>query len=87
MLDLFATPRFCKDLQKIPRNFIIPIDKAVLLLRQHPLNNVLNIKKLKGIRPTVWRVRLGTYRLIYSFTKTSLILHRLRHRKDIYKNI
>ena len=87
MLELSVTPQFKKDILKIPSAVKIQADFTTTLLRENPSDKTLNTKKLVGIKPSVWRVRIGSYRLIYSFNKTALILLRIRHRKDVYKNI
>lgn len=87
MLELSATPQFQKDLRKIPRLVIDHAEGTIQRLRSDPIDRTLSIKKLKNIKPVVWRVRIGSYRLVYSFDKTRLILHRIRHRKDIYRHL
>ncbi len=87
MLEIIATPQFRKDLKKIPLDVIDYAEEIIEKLCRNPLDSTLDIKKLKRIKPPVWRVKIGKYRLIYSFTKTSLLLHRIRHRKDIYKKL
>jgi addiction module RelE/StbE family toxin len=85
MLHLLITPQFEKDVRKIPKHILNEADYVILLLRKNPVNPFLRPRKLKGISPSVWRVRINAYRLIYSFNKTSLILLNIRHRKDIYR--
>ncbi|MBI2577487.1 MAG: type II toxin-antitoxin system RelE/ParE family toxin [Candidatus Wildermuthbacteria bacterium] len=87
MRDLFSTPQFEKDLAKTPREVRSRADNTISILREDPLAHTLNLKKLKGFTPSVYRVRIGSYRLAYSFTKTTLTLHRFRHRKDIYRSL
>lgn len=68
MRDLYVTPTFHKDLRKIPRYITDQADQVIIRLRINPLDQVLNITKLKiDSKPTLWRVRLGQYRLVYSF--------------------
>ena len=85
MLKLLATKQFQKDLKKLPTYIVDTTDNIIPKLRLDPLNSGLNIKKLKNIEPTVWRLRIGNYRLVYTFNKESLTLLRFRHRKDIYR--
>ena len=86
MRALFVTHQFEKDLSKIPKEIRDHADTILPLVRENPLTQNLNIKKLKGFVPSVYRVRIGSYRLMYSFTQNSLTLHRIAHRKDIYRN-
>lgn len=85
MLKLLATKQFQKDLKKLPTYIVSIADNIIPKLRLDPLDSNLNIKKLKNIEPTVWRLRVGNYRLVYSFDKANLSLLRFRHRKDIYR--
>ncbi|MBI2052397.1 MAG: type II toxin-antitoxin system RelE/ParE family toxin [Candidatus Sungbacteria bacterium] len=56
------------------------------MLKLNPVDAALKSKKLKvGIN--LWRVRVGTHRLVYSFDRDSLTLLRIRHRKDVYKGL
>jgi mRNA-degrading endonuclease RelE of RelBE toxin-antitoxin system len=87
MRELIATRQFEKDFSRIPTKIIAHADVAVSKLRKDPFDISLDTKKLSYISPAVYRVRIRQYRLIYSFTKTSLTLHRFRHRKDIYRNL
>lgn len=85
MRTLFVTHQFEKDLSKVPKEIRDHADNVLSVLRENPLPQNLNIKKLKGFVLSVYRVRIGSYRLMYSFTKNSLTLHRIAHRKDIYR--
>jgi mRNA-degrading endonuclease RelE of RelBE toxin-antitoxin system len=87
MLNLFITNRFKKDWTKIPGQIKQQANGCVAVLRNDPLAKELNIKKLAAVKDKVWRLRIGVYRLIYSFDKLSLYLLRISHRKDIYRNL
>ncbi|MEK7138045.1 MAG: type II toxin-antitoxin system RelE/ParE family toxin [Patescibacteria group bacterium] len=87
MRDLFVTGQFRKDLLKIPDFARGEADLVVRKLRVDPIDKKLNAKKLVQINPSVWRVRVGSYRLVYTFDGTSVTLLRIRHRKDVYRNL
>lgn len=86
MRVLFLTPRFEKDLRAVPSQIQLLANATTQKLILDPRDKQLNTKKLIGIHPPVWRVRLGDYRLIYTFTKDEVTLHRIRHRKDVYES-
>ncbi|MBI2607916.1 MAG: type II toxin-antitoxin system RelE/ParE family toxin [Candidatus Doudnabacteria bacterium] len=86
MRELFFTPQFRKDLKGIPEEIKKQADGLLLVLRKNPVDPNLGVKKLKISFPA-WRIRIGVYRLVYSFDRSRLILHRLRHRKNVYKNL
>ena len=85
MRELCVTRQFEKDIFRIDESMRIRANQVILKLRKNPTDPTLNIKKLVRITPSAYRVRIGHYRLIFSFTKTFLTLHRFRHRKDIYR--
>lgn len=86
MRELFVTKQFEKDFRKIPRDMQEVSNAVVETLLDDPRSSSLDIKKLKGYKsPPLYRVRVGSYRLVYSFSKNELTAQRVCHRKDIYK--
>lgn len=61
--------------------------KALDILEKDPFNksNKYNIKKLVNLKPGEWRIRVGDYRIRYDIKAKEVVLHMVRHRKDIYK--
>ncbi len=76
-----------KFLEKRPLNELrIIIDKFELLKQNpYPINNSLDIKKLKGSNE--YRLRIGKYRFIYQIKDEILVLvmEKADSRGDIYK--
>ncbi len=87
MRELLVTPQFRKDLKIVPDKIREQADILLFMLRKNPVDFRLGAKKLSGINPPAWRVRIGVYRLVYAFTAKDLILLRFRHRKDVYRNL
>lgn len=86
MRMIYATHQFKKDIKKIPVYIREAADMLLQGLQENPDRGA--VKKLHGFRnPILWRIRIGSYRMIYSFDARSLTLHRIAHRKDIYKKI
>ena len=57
------------------------------MLRIDPYSEVLKIRKLKG-GEDLFRIRIGNYRLIYKVESPfSLLMVRIRHRKDVYDDL
>ena len=86
MRGIFTTPQFRQDLAEVSKNIFYKAEAILSMLKLNPTDASLKSKKLK-VGTNLWRVRVGTHRLIYSFSKDSLILLRLRHRKDVYKGL
>lgn len=86
MRRLLPTSRFKRDFRHQPELLRRQTDEAIRRLLQNPLDPNLDIQKLAGHKG-VWRVRLGVYRLLYSFDDACLTLLRFRHRKDVYQHL
>lgn len=73
-----------KELKKIHKSKIPSLLKAVESLSQNPFPT--GVKKLSGSDIT-YRIRVGTYRIVYDFYNDELIIEiiRVRHRKDVYE--
>jgi len=87
MKELFKTGRFSRDIKKVS----LPIQKKAydisLKLIENPLDKSLNIKQLTGFKKVYRVVVLADYRMIYTFDELSVTLHRIAHRKEIYKTL
>lgn len=87
MRKLLVTKKFESDFKKVPSNIKIKTEIALNTLKQNPFSSTLKIKRLKALGKNFWRLKVDrNYRLIYSLSKNSIILHRIRHRKDIYRS-
>ena len=85
MRNLVLSHTFRKDSRKIPETIKIRATRVVDILMSDPLADELDINQIKGHSKKVFRVRIGNYRLIYSFTRKDLVLLRFKQRKDIYR--
>jgi mRNA interferase RelE/StbE len=72
-----------KELRKLPKDVIIRILKAVEQLPDNPYP--IGVRKLVGSEHS-YRLREGSYRIIYTVLSSSLIIEivRVGHRKDVY---
>jgi mRNA interferase RelE/StbE len=75
-----------KDLQALDRPTQLRIFAAVELLRSNPRPS--KMKRLVSPEPK-FRVRVGDYRIVYQIEDARLVILviRIAHRKDVYKNI
>ncbi|MBI3018757.1 MAG: type II toxin-antitoxin system RelE/ParE family toxin [Deltaproteobacteria bacterium] len=76
-----------KEFQKLPKDVQEKVLHVMDMLRIDPYSEVLKIRKLKG-GEDLFRIRIGNYRLIYKIESSlSLLVVRIRHRKDVYENL
>ena len=75
-----------KELQTVPDRMQQRILEAVQLLALNPHTELLHIKKMKGAE-SLYRFRLGDYRVIYSIESVyvKIIVIKIGHRKDVYE--
>jgi mRNA interferase RelE/StbE len=73
-----------KDLEALPSALAQRVDAAILALALEPRPH--GVKKLKGER-TVWRVRVGDYRIVFSIDDNLRVVDiiGIPHRSKAYK--
>ena len=79
------TPSFQRDLEDLPRTVQERVLGALKRLETDPFGPAPKIRKLKGKGIGRWRLEAWPYRLRYDVTGRDVILYRVRHRKDIYR--
>ncbi len=79
------TPSFQRDLEALPAAAQHKIVEEVKRLESNPFGPPPKIKKLKGRGPGQWRLQVWPYRVRYDVIKQDVVLYRVRHRKDIYR--
>jgi len=74
-----------KDLRRLPKNLLPAVVKRIQKLVKNPMP--AGASKLRGT-DNMYRVRQGDYRIVYSIENRQLIIIivRVAHRKDAYKN-
>jgi len=79
------TPVAQKTLVTLPPHDRTRIDKQLLSLQENP--RPLGSKKLAG--KNLYRIRVGNYRVIYRIQDDVLVILvvKIGHRKDIYRNL
>ncbi|MEM7174661.1 MAG: type II toxin-antitoxin system RelE/ParE family toxin [Chlamydiota bacterium] len=75
-----------KTLKKLPKRELKVISKKIDALSSNP--NPKDSKKIKGEKD-LYRIRSGDYRILYFFQNTVLtvLVIRIGHRKDVYKDL
>lgn len=77
------------DLKNINRANQKIIKEKLLILAKNPMALKNKIKKLEGVKNNYYRLRVGSYRVIFKKEKEQLIIIvvRIGHRKEIYLSL
>jgi len=71
-------------ISEIPKQRIIA---SIQKLSTDPFSHKPNIKKLKGFKPSVYRIRSGDFRVLYRVHEKTVIVLRVIDRKDLERII
>jgi len=76
-----------KDLDKLSLEITRRVIKVISNLADNP--RPLGFKKLTAANENLYRIRSGDYRIIYAVADEIKIVNirRVRHRKDVYRNL
>lgn len=79
-------PAVEKDLKPLPKTIILRAIRGIIALQKNPVPETA--VKLSGVE-NFYRIRIGDYRIIYEIDRESstIIVHYIRHRRDVYRNI
>lgn len=80
------TPSFRRDLEALPDPVQEKVLAAIKRLETDPLGPPPKIKKLKGKGVGQWRLEVWPFRVRYDVIARDVILYRVRHRKEIYRD-
>lgn len=77
-----------REFDRLPRKLQEKVLEAVSLLSANPYSELLRIKKLKGAA-SLFRVRLGDYRVVYEVRNEVLlvVVIKIGHRSEVYRNL
>ncbi len=75
-----------KDIRKIPKSYIKKITASITELAGNPYP--ASCKKIKS-SDSLYRIRISDFRVIYEVLNNDriIMIHYIRHRKDVYRNI
>lgn len=80
------TRSFSGDLEQLPLPDQQKVLKEIERLESNPFGPFPKIKKLKGKGIGKWRLEVWPYRVRYDISGREVILYRVRHRKEIYRD-
>jgi mRNA interferase RelE/StbE len=86
LFKLLFLGRALDDLERIDRPHRRIIKEKLLILAQNPEALKNDIKKLDGTEMDLYRLRVGSFRIIFKKDKDELliIVVRIGHRKEVY---
>lgn len=77
---LVPSKRFEDDFRELPKKVQEQVLKALERIRADPRRG----RKLRAVSVGAWRFRVGDYRIRYDIAGTTIHLHVVRHRKEVY---
>jgi len=84
---LILTSTFTRAWKHVPEEIRDRVDTTIQMLCVDQTNLSLDIRKLSGIHPPTWRLRIGDYRVVFRITPTDVTCLTIGHRKDVYRNL
>ena len=77
-----------KEFDRLSEKIQGKVVEALELLSSNPFSELLRIKKLKGA-PSLYRIRLGDYRVVYQVRQNILVILviKIGHRKEMYRHL
>jgi mRNA interferase RelE/StbE len=85
--QVILTAHAISDLHGLPKEYHDQIHKDLKILPGNPFPQGSTIKRLKGFRPPVYRLRSGDYRVLYSIRGSKIIILRVIDRKILEREI
>ncbi len=83
---VLLTPSFRRDFEDLPAFVQERVLEALKRLETNPMGPSPKIKKLKGKGIGQWRLEVWPYRVRYDVARHDVVLYRVRHRKEIYRD-
>ena len=79
--DIQFKPRAVRDIERLPSRI-----QAQVLARIEEMSNDLkgDVKRLTNFTPE-YRLRLGDYRVLFEVEKETIVIYRIRHRREVYR--
>ncbi|MBA4369609.1 MAG: plasmid stabilization protein [Desulfobacterium sp.] len=79
--DIQFKPRAVKDIKKISSHMQTKIIKSIEMMCE---NLDGDVKRLTNFTPE-YRLRVGDYRVVFEIENKSIIIYRVRHRREVYR--
>lgn len=79
--DVQFKPRAVRDIERLPSRI-----QAQVLARIEEMSDVLkgDVKRLTNFTPE-FRLRVGDYRVLFEVEEKTIVIYRIRHRREAYR--
>jgi len=79
--DVQFKPRAVRDIERLPSRI-----QAQVLARIEEMSNDLkgDVKRLTNFTPE-FRLRVGDYRVLFEVEEKTIVIYRIRHRREAYR--
>lgn len=81
--DIRLTYSAAEDMDCIPEDHRIKIIALIKKFASDPFTPGVNIKKLMGFKPPLYRIRSGDYRMLYRVQEKTITIMRVIDRNDL----
>jgi mRNA-degrading endonuclease RelE of RelBE toxin-antitoxin system len=85
--DIHLTHSAVDDLNKISEKAKAKVIASIQKVSSNPFSEKLQIKKLKGFKPSIYRLRSGDHRVLYRVQENIIYIMRVLDRKDLERII
>ena len=85
MFDFIASSDFVENLNALDLDTQARIKEKLRFFTAQE-NPLLHAKRLKGYK-NIFRFRVGDFRIVFNQIKKTIILLKVKHRKDIYEKL
>jgi mRNA interferase RelE/StbE len=79
--DVQFKPRAVKDIEKLSSQLQTKVIKGIEIMSDDLKGDV---KRLTNFSPE-YRLRVGDYRVLFEIENKSIIVYRVRHRREVYR--
>ena len=79
--QVILTEHAITDLDAVPKEFKTQIHDDIGALESAPFTSGTRIKRLRGFRPLIYRLRSGNFRVLYRIQGDTIIILRVIDRK------
>ena len=82
---LYADKRVEKQLRSLPQAVLRKLDRKLMRLKTNP--RARGVKKLKGIKPPLYELRVWPYRVLFDINDEAreIVIYEIIHRRDLEK--